>query len=70
MNTFRFGLQERDHTIGDGNCRGCRWDIPQPCKCGGLVHIEDTPRQPYVFKFRCDRCVGYRTDWKRAKKGK
>jgi hypothetical protein len=68
MNSFKFGLQEFTHTIGDVNCKGCRWDVPQPCVCGGLTHIEATPSHPYVFKFRCDRCIGFNLKWKKKRK--
>jgi hypothetical protein len=69
MNTFKFGEQQFAHTIGDRQCKGCRWDVPTPCECGGLIHIEATPMHPYVLKFRCDRCVGMRHKWHKRKKG-
>ncbi len=67
---FKFGEQEFEHTTGDGECQGCRWDTPRACPCGGLIHIEATPLHPYVLKFRCDRCLNRYGQWKKWRRRK
>lgn len=53
---FVFGSSGAEHSSGDDNCKGCRWDTPKACRCGGLLHIEyaDHPDQPFVYY--CDGC--------------
>jgi hypothetical protein len=53
---FKFGPGIYEHVAGAPDCPGCRWDTPQPCPCGGLVHVEysDSPDQPFLYL--CDAC--------------
>lgn len=53
---FKFGDSLNEHTPGDDQCSGCRWDRAKPCECGGLIHVEysDSPDQPFFYL--CDVC--------------
>jgi hypothetical protein len=55
---FKFASAINDHTRGEINCGGCRWDYPKKClkdKCRGLVHIDYNPICN-EFCYYCDKC--------------
>jgi hypothetical protein len=33
---------EMSHRIGDHTCPACEEDDPEPCRCGGLMHVGAT----------------------------
>jgi hypothetical protein len=71
-NQFRFGAGEDAHTIGDDNCKACRWELPVVClECGdGLQHIELSPKKTGpVFVYRCDVCAGLGPQWQKGVDG-
>lgn len=59
MEMFEVG-EDLTHRKGDRRCPACAPELPEPCRCGGLVHAsagadEDPDGNPLVST-RCDQC--------------
>ncbi|HXH84103.1 MAG TPA: hypothetical protein VNN07_14430 [Candidatus Tectomicrobia bacterium] len=50
--------EESVHHVGDARCPACAEDYPEPCRCGGLMHGEQTEVEDaeIVEATRCDQC--------------
>jgi DNA-directed RNA polymerase subunit M/transcription elongation factor TFIIS len=58
MTAFYVHSLPPEHVAGNVICNRCKDWYPAPCKCGGLIHVDEKQDVygEYVNIYKCDKC--------------